>query len=69
MIKIFAWLISIIYLVLIGIPIAIGLLIILQILSILKFFSNVRKKRKEHNCSQLPVWSYDLSDQSEHSFH
>ena len=69
MIKIFAWLISVIYLVLIGIPIAIGLLIILQILSILKFFINIRKKRKKNNCTQLPVWSDDLFDQSEHSFH
>jgi hypothetical protein len=69
MIKVIAWVLSVIYLILIGIPIAIGLLIILQILSILKFFSNVRKKRKKHNSPQLPLWSNDLFDQSEHSFH
>ena len=69
MIRLLAWIISIIYLILIGIPVAICLLIILQILSILKFFSNVRKKRKKHNSSQLPLWSDDLFEQSEHSFH
>jgi 1,4-dihydroxy-2-naphthoate octaprenyltransferase len=65
MIRLFAWLISVIYLILIGIPIAIGLLIILQILSIIKFISNVRKKRKKHNSTQLPVWSDYFPDQSQ----
>ena len=69
MIRVFAWVISVLYLILIGIPIAIGLLILLQIISIAKFISNVRTKRKKHNSSQLPVWSDDLFDQSEHSFH
>ena len=69
MIRLLAWVISIVYLILIGIPVAICLLIILQILSILKFFSNVRKKRKKHNSSQLPLWSDDIFEQSEHSFH
>jgi 1,4-dihydroxy-2-naphthoate octaprenyltransferase len=69
MMKLVAWLLSFIYLIVFGIPIAIGLLIILQIISIIKFFSNVRKKRKKHNSSQLPVWSDDFFEQSEHSFH
>jgi 5,10-methylenetetrahydrofolate reductase len=69
MIRLLAWVISVIYLIVFGIPIAIGLLIILQIISIIKFFSNVRTKRKKHNRSQLPLWSDDLFEQSEHSFH
>lgn len=44
--KLFAWVLSVIYLIVFGIPIAIGLLILLQIISIIKFFSNVRKKEK-----------------------
>jgi len=67
--RLIAWVISVLYLILFGIPIAIGLLIILQIISISKFISNVRKKRKKHNRSQLPVWTDDLFEQSEHSFH
>jgi 1,4-dihydroxy-2-naphthoate octaprenyltransferase len=47
MIRLFAWVLSVIYLVIIGIPTAIGLLIILQIISIAKFISNVRKKKKK----------------------
>jgi 1,4-dihydroxy-2-naphthoate octaprenyltransferase len=69
MMKLVAWVLSFIYLIVFGIPIAIGLLIILQIISIIKFFSNVRAKRKKHNRSQLPLWSDDLFEQSEHSFH
>ena len=65
MIRLLAWVISVIYLILIGIPIAIGLLIILQILSIIKFFSNVREKRKKHNSSQLPIWTGYFPDQSQ----
>jgi hypothetical protein len=69
MMKLVAWLLSFIYLIVFGIPIAIGLLIILQIISIIKFLSNVRTKRKKHNRSQLSVWSDDFFEQSEHSFH
>jgi len=64
MIRLFAWVISVIYLIVFGIPIAIGLLIILQIISIAKFISNVRKKRKKHNSTQLPIWSDYFPDQS-----
>jgi hypothetical protein len=65
MIRLLAWVISVIYLIVFGIPIAIGLLIILQIISISKFISNVRKKRKKHNRTQLPVWSDYFPDQSQ----
>jgi len=65
MIRLIAWMLSVIYLIVLGIPIAIGLLILLQILSIIKFISNVRKKRKKHNSSQLPVWSDYFPDQSQ----
>jgi 1,4-dihydroxy-2-naphthoate octaprenyltransferase len=64
MIRLLAWVLSVIYLIVLGIPIAIGLLILLQILSIIKFISNVRKKRKKHNSTQLPVWSDYFPDQS-----
>ena len=65
MIRLLAWVLSVIYLIVLGIPIAIGLLILLQILSIIKFISNVRKKRKKHNSTQLPVWSDYFPDQSQ----
>ena len=65
MIRLLSWVISVLYLILFGIPIAIGLLIILQIISISKFISNVRKKRKVNNRSQLPVWSDYFPDQSQ----
>ena len=65
MIRLFSWVISVLYLILFGIPIAIGLLIILQIISIAKFISNVRKKRKVNNRSQLPVWSDYFPEQSQ----
>jgi len=65
MMKLVAWVLSFIYLIVFGIPIAIGLLIILQIISISKFISNVRAKRKKHNSSQLPVWSDYFPDQSQ----
>jgi 1,4-dihydroxy-2-naphthoate octaprenyltransferase len=65
MIRLLAWVLSVIYLIVLGIPTAIGLLIILQILSIFKFISNVRKKRKKHNSSQLPVWFDYFPDQSQ----
>ena len=65
MIRVIAWVISVIYLILIGIPTAIGLLIIVQILSIFKFISNVRTKRKEHNCPQLHLWTDHFPEQSQ----
>ena len=65
MIRLLSWVISVLYLILFGIPIAIGLLIILQIISIAKFLSNVRKKRKVNNRTQLPVWSDYFPDQSQ----
>jgi len=69
MIRLIAWMLSVIYLIVLGIPIAIGLLILLQILSIAKFISNVRKKRKKHNSTQLPVWSDYFPDQSSDSIY
>jgi hypothetical protein len=65
MIRLFAWVLSVIYLIVFGIPIAIGLLIILQIISIAKFISNVRKKRKKHHSPQLPIWTDYFPDQSQ----
>ena len=69
MIRLFSWVISVLYLILFGIPIAIGLLIILQIISISKFISNVRKKRKKHNSSQLSVWPDYFPEQSQDSIY
>jgi hypothetical protein len=63
--KLVAWVLSVIYLIVFGIPIAIGLLILLQIISILKFISNVRAKRKKHNSTQLPVWPDYFPEQSQ----
>jgi hypothetical protein len=68
MIRLIAWVLSIIYLIVLGIPIAIGLLIILQIISILKFISNATRIKKCDN-SPLPTGHDHFFDDAECSFH